>query len=130
MGKDAIERFGSGGPYEDLIGYSRVVRAGSLFVTAGCTSVIDGALVHEGDAYAQAITAFGVGLAALEAAGCPRENVISSRMYVVDRVDVDPVGRAHSEVFDRIRPTSAMILVAGFVDARMLVEVELAGSVS
>ena len=125
-----IERFGSGGPYEDRIGYSRVVRAGSLFVTAGCTSVVGGRLLHAGDAYAQALTAFGIGIDALERAGCPRANIISSRMYIVDRDDVDAVGRAHSQLFDAIRPTSAMIMVAGFIDPLMLVEIELVGTLS
>ena len=80
-----IERFGSGGPYEDLIGYSRVVRAGQLFFTAGCTSTVGGVLVHPDDAYEQALTAFGVGIDALELAGCPRDRIVSSRMYIVDR---------------------------------------------
>jgi enamine deaminase RidA (YjgF/YER057c/UK114 family) len=125
-----ITRFASGGPYEDLIGYSRVVRAGELFVTAGCTSVVGGELAHEGDAYAQALTAFGVAIDALAHAGCPRHKVISSRMYITDRADADAVGRAHSEVFDEVRPTSSMILAAGFLDPRMLVEIELVGSLA
>jgi len=123
-----IKRFGSGGPYEDAIGYSRVVQTGSLSLTAGCTAVVDGELQHVGDAYHQAIVAFGVGLDALAAAGCPPENVVSSRMYVARRSDIDAVARAHSAVFDKIRPTSALILVAGFVDERMLVEIELVGA--
>jgi enamine deaminase RidA (YjgF/YER057c/UK114 family) len=122
-----IERFGSGGPYEDLIGYSRVVRAGNLFVTAGCTAVVDGEVVHHGDPYQQAMTAFGIGLDALAAAGCPREAIITTRMYITDRAHADEVGRAHHDTFDAVRPTSAMIIVAGFLDARMLVEVELTG---
>ncbi|MEP7021035.1 MAG: Rid family hydrolase [Pseudonocardiales bacterium] len=122
-----IERFGSGGPYEALIGYSRVVRAGDLFVTAGCTSVVAGELVHDGDAHAQAHTAFRVGLDALAAAGCPRENVVQTRMYITDRADSDDVGRAHYDLFHDVRPTTAMIIVAGFLDPRMLVEVELVG---
>jgi len=122
-----IERFGSGGPYEDLIGYSRVVRAGGLFRTAGCTSVVDGALTHEGDAYGQAMTAFGIGIDALARAGCPRAAIVSTRMYVTARTHADDVGRAHHDTFDAVRPTSAMIIVAGLLDARMLVEVELTG---
>jgi hypothetical protein len=35
-----IERFASAGPYEDAIGYSRVVRAAGWLVTAGCTSTM------------------------------------------------------------------------------------------
>jgi enamine deaminase RidA (YjgF/YER057c/UK114 family) len=120
-----IERFGSGGPFEDLIGYARVVRAGDLFVTAGCTATVDGELVGIGDAYRQAITAFGVGLDALERAGCPRSHVIQTRMYITDRAHAEAVGRAHSELFDAIRPVTAMIIVAGFLTDQMLVEVEL-----
>jgi enamine deaminase RidA (YjgF/YER057c/UK114 family) len=122
-----IQRFGSGGPYEDLIGYSRVVRAGDLFVTAGCTSVVDGALVHDGDPYAQSMTAFGIGIDALATAGCPRQAIVATRMYITDRAHADDIGRAHHDTFDAVRPTSAMIIVAGFLDPRMLVEVELTG---
>jgi len=122
-----IERFGSGGPYEDRIGYSRVVRAGGLFLTAGCTAVVGGELIHERDAYEQAMTAFGVGIDALERAGCPRDAIIATRMYVTDRAHADDVGRAHHHAFAEVRPTTAMIIVAGFLDPRMLVEVELTG---
>ena len=95
----SFERFGSGGPYEERIGYSRVVRAGNLYTTAGCTSVVDGSLVHEGDPYHQTVTAFGIGLDALEAAGCPRANVVQTRMYITDPSFSDDVGRAHHDVF-------------------------------
>jgi enamine deaminase RidA (YjgF/YER057c/UK114 family) len=120
-----ITRHGSGGPYEDVIGYSRVVQAGHWFVTAGCTATVDGSLVGIGDAYRQALTAFSIGLDALERAGCPRERVVQTRMYLTDRADADGVGRAHHELFDGIRPAATMIVVAGFIDERMLVEVEL-----
>jgi enamine deaminase RidA (YjgF/YER057c/UK114 family) len=120
-----IVRFASGGPYEDVIGYSRVVRVGDLFVTAGCTAIVDGILLGVDDAYLQAGTAFTVGLDALEQAGCPRESVIQTRMYIADRADADAVGRAHSDAFDAIRPVATMIVVAGFIDERMRVEVEL-----
>jgi len=125
-----VGRFGSGGPYEDLVGYSRVVRAGGLFVTAGCTSVVGGELVHEGDAYQQAMTAFRIGVDALARAACPRESIIATRMYITDRAHADGVGRAHHDTFADVRPTTAMIIVAGFLDARMLVEVELTGWVA
>ena len=36
-----IERYASGGPWEQRYGYSRVVRAGDLLVTAGCTATVD-----------------------------------------------------------------------------------------
>ena len=65
----SVERFGSGGPWEAAYGYSRVVRAGDLVLTAGCTSTVDGVVTGVGDAHAQARTALGIALAALRSAG-------------------------------------------------------------
>jgi enamine deaminase RidA (YjgF/YER057c/UK114 family) len=122
-----IDRHGSGGPYEDIIGYSRVVRAGDWFITAGCTSTVDGEVVGVGDPYLQAKTAFELGIEALARAGCARQHIVSSRMYITDRANSDEIGRAHHDVLGDIRPTATMIVVAGFIDERMLFEVELTG---
>jgi enamine deaminase RidA (YjgF/YER057c/UK114 family) len=61
----SVERFSSDSPFEDVIGYSRVVRAGDLYLTAGCTATVDGQLVGIGDAHQQAVAAFTVGIDAL-----------------------------------------------------------------
>ena len=122
-----IQRFSSGGPYEERIGYSRVVRAGDLFITAGCTSMVDGVLVHPDDPYEQTRTAFGVGVDALAAAGCPIDNVLQTRMYITDRAHAEDVGRAHKDVFGDVRPAATMVVVAGFLDPQMLVEIEIVG---
>jgi enamine deaminase RidA (YjgF/YER057c/UK114 family) len=122
-----IARFGTGGPYEDLIGYSRAVRAGALVVTAGCTAIVDGVVQSEGDPYGQAVIAMDNALDALELAGCARDSCIQSRMYITDRSYADAVGRAHSEVLGDVRPVATMVVVSGLIDERMLVEVELVG---
>ena len=46
-------------------------------------------------------------------------------MYVTDRAYADAVGRAHGEIFAAVRPVTAMLVVAGLLDADMLVEVEV-----
>ncbi len=46
-------------------------------------------------------------------------------MYLTHARDVDAVGRAHKELFDDVRPAATMVVVSGFVDSRVLVEVEL-----
>jgi enamine deaminase RidA (YjgF/YER057c/UK114 family) len=38
--------------------------------------------------------------------------------------DWEEVGRAHGEVFSKVRPASAMIVVTGFIDPRWRVEIE------
>jgi enamine deaminase RidA (YjgF/YER057c/UK114 family) len=71
-----IERFGSGGPYEEIYGYSRVVRAGDRLVTAGCTATVGGVVTGVGDPYAQALAAFRIALDALDRAGAGIEHVV------------------------------------------------------
>jgi enamine deaminase RidA (YjgF/YER057c/UK114 family) len=120
-----ITRFPSGGPWEDAYGYSRVVRAGNLLVTAGCTATVDGVVTGAGDARAQARTAFRIALDALAGAGARIEEMIRTRMYITDRSDADAVGSAHGEIFAAVRPAASLLIVAGLLDPGMLVEVEV-----
>jgi enamine deaminase RidA (YjgF/YER057c/UK114 family) len=125
-----VERFSSGGIYEDEVGYSRVVvasgYAGHTGWTAGTTAMVNGVVLHTGDAQAQAAVAFRAALFALERAGFSRADTVQTRMYVVDvTAHADAVGRAHSEIFDDIRPVATMVGVSGLVHPQMLVEVEV-----
>jgi enamine deaminase RidA (YjgF/YER057c/UK114 family) len=120
-----IERHGSGGPWEDAVGYSRAVRAGDLVWVAGCTATLpDGTLAGLGDPHAQAVQAFANVTAALALAGAAPADVVRTRMYVTDRDHAADVTRAHAEAFGAARPASALVVVAGLLDPRMLVEVE------
>jgi enamine deaminase RidA (YjgF/YER057c/UK114 family) len=119
------ERRGSGGPYEERYGYSRVVRVGPLAVTAGCTAVVDGVVRAVGDAGRQAEIAFGIALSALAEVGVERESVVATRMSILEASDADAVGLAHARVFADVRPAATMVVVAGLIDPAMLVEVEL-----
>jgi len=120
-----VQRFGSGGPYEDVVGYSRVVRAGAHVWVSGCTAITaDGAIAGAGDHYVQAKTALENLERALGQAGASITDVVRTRMYVVDISRSDDVARAHSEVFSEVRPATAMIAVTGFMDPLMLVEIE------
>ncbi|MET7470560.1 Rid family hydrolase [Micromonospora sp. NPDC005686] len=120
-----VTRLGSGGPWEALYGYSRVVRAGALAITAGCTSTVDGRVAHAGDAAAQTAQAIRIGLDALAEVGAGPGDVVRTRMYVTDRIYADEVGRAHNAVFGPVRPVATMVVVAGLIDPGLLVEVEL-----
>ncbi|MEU8261339.1 RidA family protein [Micromonospora sp. NPDC048999] len=120
-----VTRLGSGGPWEARYGYSRVVRAGDLAITAGCTSTVDGRVAHVGDAAAQTAQALRIGLAALAEVGAGPADVIRTRLYVTDRSHADEVGRAHQAVFGVVRPVATMVVVAGLIDEDHLVEVEL-----
>jgi enamine deaminase RidA (YjgF/YER057c/UK114 family) len=43
----------------------------------------------------------------------------------VDPADGDAVGAVHGEVFGQVRPASTMVVVAGLLDPRWKVEMEL-----
>ena len=123
-------KLNGGAPWEDLVGYSRAVvvpeaDGARRVLLSGCTSVRDGAVVHAGDAYRQALCAIEVAERALTAAGATLEHVVRSRMYVVGRENADAVGQAHRECLGSARPVSTMVPVAGLIDVRLLVEIEL-----
>lgn len=117
-------RIGSGAPWEDVVGYSRVVVHGDSAWVSGTTATVDGSVVHPGDAGAQTRVALaGIG-AALDQAGFALTDVVRTRMYVTDIGRWEEVGRAHGEVFGDIRPATSMVQVAALIDPAMLVEVE------
>lgn len=117
--------YSSGGPWEDLYGYSRAVRTGDHIVVSGCTSVVDGQVRHPGDAAAQLRVALDTAIEAVISLGGSTGDVVRTRLYLLRRSDCDSVGRAHGERFSDVRPAASMVLVAGLLDAEMLVEVEV-----
>ena len=112
-------------PFEDVVGYSRVVRVGNSAWVAGTTSTVRGEVVGIGDAYEQTRVAFGIALAALGTAGLETQHVVRTRMYVTDIADFDEVGRAHKEIFDVVRPVATMVQVVALARPEQLVEVEI-----
>ena len=120
----SVLRFGSGGPWEALIGYSRVVVRGDSAWVSGCTSTVDGEVTHPGDVAGQARQAFDNLATALERAGFALTDVVRTRMYLTDMSRWEELGRAHGDVFGDVRPATAMIGVAGLLHPDMLVEVE------
>lgn len=121
----------SGTKWEAAVGYSRVVRIGSLAVSAGTTAVDDeGQVVGPGDVYAQTLFILSKIEKALKAAGASLSDVIQTRMYVCDMTRWEEVGRAHNEVFSAIRPAATMVEVKALADPALLVEIEVLAVVS
>ena len=117
-------RIASGAPWEPIVGYSRAVAAGDHVWVTGCTSLRDGQVVHEGDAYAQTRQAIGNVEWALEQAGATLADVVRTRIFVTDISRWAEYGRAHGEAFADTMPATSMVEVSALIDARMLVEVE------
>ena len=125
MTSGTVRRVQSGSPWEESFGFARAVAAGDRVLVAGTTSFKGSVLYGEGDPYEQAKVAFTSAIEAIGELGLGVESVIRTRMYLTHARDVDAVGRAHKELFDTVRPVSTLLVVEGFVDPRILVEVEL-----
>lgn len=119
------ENIGSGSPWEDVVGYSRVVSVDDSAWVAGTTAMVEGQVVGAGDPYEQARVAFGIALDALRSAGFDAVDVVRTRMFVTDIAHFDAVGRAHHELFDAVRPVSTMVEISRLALPEHLVEVEI-----
>jgi len=109
---------GSGSVWEARVGYARAVRIGDFVFVSGTTS--DGP-----DAYVQAKGAIARIERALEEAGASLDDVVRTRMYVVNIDDWELVAKAHHEAFGDVRPASTMVEIKRLIAADLLVEIEV-----
>ncbi|HJS27308.1 MAG TPA: RidA family protein [Actinomycetota bacterium] len=114
----------SGSPFEPVIGFSRAVVDGRHVSVSGTAPIMPDGADPPPDAYGQASRVLEIIVAALAEAGADPEHVVRTRTYLTSAEDWEDVGRAHGEVFASVRPASTMVVVAGFLDPRWVVEME------
>ena len=116
----------SGSPLEPTIGFSRAVQCGPYLAVAGTAPIgADGRAAHPGDVYAQTKTCLEIARQAIEEAGGRLEDVVRTRVMLVDIDRWREAARAHGEFFGAIRPASTFVGVSRFIDPEWLVEVEV-----
>jgi enamine deaminase RidA (YjgF/YER057c/UK114 family) len=117
-------RISSGAPWESVVGYSRAVAAGDHVWVTGCTSQVDGVVVHVGDAYEQTRQAIRNVESALNQLGAELADVVRTRIFVTDIAQWEEFGRGHGDAFGAVMPATTMVEVSRLIDPGMLVEIE------
>jgi enamine deaminase RidA (YjgF/YER057c/UK114 family) len=121
----------SDSPFEDKIGFSRAVRVGQHIAISGTAPIgDDGKTVGVGNAYEQTKRCIEIIRKAIEPAGARLEDVIRTRILLVNIEDWEEAARAHREAFADSRPASTFVQVAGFINPEWLVEIEMDAIIS
>jgi isochorismate pyruvate lyase len=120
-----FQRIFSGAPWEDAVGYCRVLKAGNLvFVTGTAPVDADGSVHAPGDSLAQARRCLEIIRESLERLGLGMESVVRTRMFTTDIDRWEDYGTAHREVFGEHPPATTLVEVSRLIHPDMLIEIE------
>jgi len=114
----------SGSPFEKQIGYSRAVVAGPWVFMSGTTGFDYKSMTISDNIIEQAEQCFRNVAGVLEQAGTSFADVVRITYLLTRREDFEPIWPVLQRYFGEVRPACTMI-VAGLLDPRMLIEVEV-----
>lgn len=103
-----------GSAYENVAGYSRIVKAGPFVYVSG-----------EGDPYEQAKYIFNKLVGLLEENGVSREEVVKVNIFATKSSYNNEITRAYSEYFKESRPCCTWIGIKELNRPTQLVEIEM-----
>jgi enamine deaminase RidA (YjgF/YER057c/UK114 family) len=117
-------RQSSASPFEAEIGFCRAIRVENRILVSGTAPVEPDGSSTPGDAGAQAKRCLAIISEALAKLGGQPEDVVRTRIYLVDPADAAAVGRVHGAVFGHVRPASTMVAGAVLLRPEWRVEIE------
>jgi len=127
----AQDRYRDGSRFEEVAAYSRAARAGSRIVVSGTAALDeDGRALHPGDLDGQTRAALAIAIAAVEALGGSKSDVVLTRMYLAPGVDWRGCVDAHRDVFAGLDPANTTLYAGGLIPQGALIEVELEAEVT
>ena len=115
----------SGSPYEARVGYCRAVRSGPLVCVSGTAAVEPDGGVTPGGAGAQAERIFQIIEQALRELDASMDQVVRTRIYIVNIEDWPAIAAVYRGRFGESRPTATLVQVSALIERSMLVEIEV-----
>jgi len=119
------KNFSTGAKWEDIVGYSRAVQMGNQLEISGTVAVDDNGVVGRDNAYEQTKFVLQKIDKVLQQAGFSLNDVVRTRIFVVDISRWEEIGQAHGEYFRNIKPATSMVQVSALIDPEYLVEIEV-----
>ena len=119
----------SGSEFEEKVGYSRAVVDGDTVYVAGTTGYDYTAMSISDDLIEQAEQCFINIEKALLEAGSSLDDVVRVHYILPDRLDFEPCWPVLKKYLGKARPAATMF-VAGLVDERIKIEIEVTAKVN
>lgn len=115
----------SGSPMEGPIGFSRASRVGNVIAIAGTAAIgPDGKTIGLDNVYEQTKYCIEIMKKAIEEAGGSLQDVVRTRIMLLDIGAWKEAAKAHGEFFSDIRPACTFFEVSGFINKEWIVETE------
>jgi len=114
----------SGSPFERQIGFSRAVVAGPWVFMSGTTGFDYKSMTISDNIIEQAEQCFRNVAGVLEQAGASFADVVRVTYLLTRREDFEPIWPVLQRYLGEVRPACTM-MVAGLLDPRMLIEIEV-----
>ncbi|MBL4785659.1 MAG: aldo/keto reductase [Cohaesibacteraceae bacterium] len=125
-GQKGRKRVLSGSEWEDIAGYCRAHRVGDRIFVSGTTATAGlNRVVAPGDAGAQTTFILDKIAGAILALGGTMENIVRTRIYLVDENDTMAVSTSHGRYFTDIKPANTLLVVQKLIgDFKVEIEAE------
>lgn len=113
-----------GAVWESKVAYSRAIQVGQTIEVAGTVAANGDTVFHPDNPYEQTKFILNKINDALNYFGASKEDVVRTRMFVVNIDQWEEIGRAHGEFFSGINPVTTMVEVSRLINEGLLVEIE------
>ena len=115
----------SGTDYESNIGYAQANRIDELLCISGTGPGDEfGQTIGINNVDIQAHRCFEKGLESVLRAGGTIEDIIRTRIFIINRDDLNTVAAVHKEFFSSIQPACSILIVQGLLHEEWLVQIE------